>query len=167
MSSISILFSRTTLLPLPTSGVPGGGGVFPMQAELVPGAQCRWCRWRDVKPEQRKNVTASPANSLQHNLILPSGDNILLCYKHCVDVVCSVFSKHNSRWQAMSRVVCCQIRRAAAPIFTKHTLVTGDGERGGRVACVRPSHDARTHNIRMLRCLTWLIWYMLLIFYHT
>ena len=38
LNSISLLSSRTTLLPLPTSGVPGGGGVFPMQAELVPGA---------------------------------------------------------------------------------------------------------------------------------
>ena len=121
LNSISLLSSRTTLLPLPTSGVPGGGGVFPMQAELVPGALCRWCRWEDVKPEQRKNVTASPANSLQHNLILPSGDNILLCYKHCVDVVCSVFSKHNSRWQAMSPCRVLPDKSCCSHIYKTHT----------------------------------------------
>ena len=87
---------------------------------LVPCA--RWCRWEDVKPEQRKNVTASPANSLQHNLILPSEDNILLCSKHCVDVVCSVFSKHNSRWQAMSPCRVLPDKKSCCPhIYKTHT----------------------------------------------
>ena len=77
ISSLSLLSERTALLSLPNLMACTRRWWSVAYAGRA-GAWCWWCRWEDVKPEQRKNVTASPANSLQHNLILPSGDNILL-----------------------------------------------------------------------------------------